>query len=202
MEVLKKLSHYPMFDGKYMWLVVMRLNLPGLQSLLMKHRLGWRGYLKVVCCIGQQIIIIIAGMYCIGQRKFVSLQQLVDHYQVYFQIQSSNQYLFLLFFFYPWMLKRMKSSTSFFPESSNLHVTKGGEAISDQTFGQVSSKSLPSHRFDLKPLLKVKQTPSQSEKLNSNFCCKVCPSKSGTQWRKLCNQNLFFLQKLLFCFEH
>ena len=22
------------------------------------------------------------GMYCIGQRKFVSLQQLVDHYQV------------------------------------------------------------------------------------------------------------------------
>lgn len=23
-----------------------------------------------------------SGMYCIGQRKFVSLQQLVDHYQV------------------------------------------------------------------------------------------------------------------------
>ena len=134
-----------------------------------------------ICFIRSLSSMIVAGMYCIGQRKFVSLQQLVDHYQVYFQIQSSNQHLFLLVYFYPWMLKRMKSSTSFFPESSNLHVTKGGEAISDQTFGQVSSKYLPSHRFDLKPLLKVKQTPSQSEKLNSNFCCKVCPSKSGTQ---------------------
>ena len=150
MEVLKKWSHYPMFDGKYMWLVVMRLNLPGLQSLLMKHRLGWRGYLKVVCCIGQQIIIIIAGMYCIGQRKFVSLQQLVDHYQVYFQIQSSNQYLFLLFFFYPWMLKRMKSSTSFF-QRAPIYTSQKGEKL-----------------FLIKPLTKWAASISQVIVLTSN----------------------------------
>ena len=35
---------------------------------------------------------IVAGMYCIGQRKFVSLQQLVDHYQVDFE----TQYFFII----------------------------------------------------------------------------------------------------------
>ena len=150
MEVLKKWSHYPMFDGKYMWLVVMRLNLPGLQSLSMTHGLGWQGYLKVVCCIGQQIIIIIAGMYCIGQRKFVSLQQLVDHYQVYFQIQSSNQHLFLLVYFYPWMLKRMISSTSFF-QRAPIYTSQKGEKL-----------------FLIKPLAKWAASISQVIVLTSN----------------------------------
>ena len=95
------------------------------------------------------------------------------------------------------------------PESSNLHVAKGGEAISDQTFGQMSQvNQSPSHDFDLKTLKSqnLHQTPSQSEKLqfklNLNFRCEVCHPKSGIQWRKLCNQNsvsfLFTKNMILF----
>ena len=37
-------------------------------------------------------------MYCIGQRKFVSLQQLVDHYQVKFENLNKMQFFLILTF--------------------------------------------------------------------------------------------------------
>ena len=136
---------------------------------------------------------IVAGMYCIGQRKFVSLQQLVDHYQVDFE----TQYFFIIQLL-PCDLMDPKKCF-FLPESSDLHLTKGGKAISDQTFGQVSGAKCPPVIVLTSKLLKVKistkQTPPQSEKLNFNFCCKLCPSKSGIQWRKLCKFCIFSFYK-------
>ena len=57
-----------------------------------------------------------SGMYCIGQRKFVSLQQLVDHYQVRCERNKV----------------RTRGHHVIFSESTNLHITEGGKAFPHQ----------------------------------------------------------------------
>ena len=73
----------------------------------------------------------VAGMYCIGQRKFVSLQQLVDHYQVYFVTQSSNVFLLhvlALGCMKEWFLAFAISFFSFF-QRAPIYTSQKGEKL-------------------------------------------------------------------------
>ena len=61
-----------------------------------------------------------SGMYCIGQRKFVSLQQLVDHYQV-----TST--------FTALVCRSCSYNThSYVSESTYLHISEGWKVIPNQ----------------------------------------------------------------------
>ena len=96
----------------------------------------------------------------------------------------------------------------FLSESSNLHFAKGGEAISDQTFGQMSQvNQSPSHDFDLKTFKSqnLHQTPPESEKLqfkmNFNFGCQPGLLPKVTRSDPNYVTKILFT-KILFCIEH
>ena len=55
------------------------------------------------------------GMYCMGQREFVSLQQLVDHYQV----REAKR-------------EQVVIQQVIFSERTNLHITARGKAVPHQ----------------------------------------------------------------------
>ena len=55
------------------------------------------------------------GMYCMGQREYVSLQQLVDHYQV--REEKREQVVI---------------QEVIFSERTNLHITERGKAVPHQ----------------------------------------------------------------------
>ena len=163
-------------------------------------------------------------MYCIGQRKFVSLQQLVDHYQVDFEILIFKSIYSCLLFLPPmmgWMhtimipctlhmlsicwkvfsssrelqSTRRKRGRSYF--WSNLWPNEPSEPVSQSWFWPQNFKK---SKFAPNPITVWKATVQVELKLSLRG---VSSKKWHTvQWLKLCNQNsvsfLFTKNMILF----
>ena len=84
------------------------------------------------------------GMYCIGQRKFVSLQQLVDHYQVTLATFQAIQNICncqTLMIRMSLTLKIFSLSSNYFliTESPHLHITERWKTVFNQTTSKINT---------------------------------------------------------------